>query len=53
MHILSIYHAKVFRGRKRNVLRLREDSFAASRDALLLATLLFTLGCFLLPTVAA
>ncbi|KAF1973442.1 Gpi1-domain-containing protein [Bimuria novae-zelandiae CBS 107.79] len=45
----SLFH--LFRGKKRNVLRNRIDSCDYDLDQLLLGTILFTLLCFLLPTV--
>ncbi|CDZ97276.1 N-acetylglucosaminyltransferase complex, subunit PIG-Q/GPI1, required for phosphatidylinositol biosynthesis [Phaffia rhodozyma] len=43
----------VFRGKRKNVLRNRLDSFDYSIDQLLLGTVLFTLSLFLFPTVLA
>lgn len=43
---------KLFRGKKRNVLRNRIDSCHYDIDQLLLGTILFTVLFFLLPTVA-
>jgi len=43
---------KVFRGKKRNILRCRIDSCHYDIDQLLLGTILFTVLFFLLPTVA-
>ncbi|KAK1927659.1 N-acetylglucosaminyl transferase component-domain-containing protein [Papiliotrema laurentii] len=42
----------LFRGKRRNVLRQRTDSYAYDVDQLFLGTLLFTVSSFLLPTVA-
>jgi len=41
----------LFRGKKRNVLKQRIDSYDYSIDQLLLGTLLFTVLVFLLPTI--
>lgn len=49
LHILSSLW-KLFRGKKRNVLRQRIDSYSYDVDQLLLGTLLFTVIFFLLPT---
>lgn len=44
--------ARLFRGKKWNVLRLRVDSLSYNADQLILGTVLFTILLFLLPTVA-
>ena len=49
--LASLY--RLFRGRKFNVLRRRTDSCAYDLEQQLLGTLLFTLLCFLFPTVVA
>ncbi|KAL6061538.1 pig-Q [Balamuthia mandrillaris] len=51
-HILSSLW-KLFRGKKRNVLKQRIDSYAYDIDQLILGTLLFTTMFFLLPTTFA
>jgi phosphatidylinositol glycan class Q protein len=43
---------QLFRGKKRNILRNRIDSYNYDLDQLLMGTILFTVLIFLLPTVA-
>jgi phosphatidylinositol glycan class Q protein len=50
MVLRSLFH--LFRGKKRNVLRRRIDSYNYELDQLLIGTLLFTLLALLFPTVA-
>ena len=49
--ILSLF--RLFRGKKRNVLRNRIDSCDYSMEQIVLGTFMFTLLCFLFPTIAA
>ena len=60
LHVVYTYYVaalaslyRLFRGRKFNVLRRRTDSCAYDLEQQLLGTLLFTLLCFLFPTVLA
>jgi phosphatidylinositol glycan class Q protein len=49
--ILSLF--RLFRGKKRNVLRNRIDSCDYSMEQIVLGTFMFTLLCFLFPTIAS
>ncbi|KAG7250763.1 hypothetical protein CRUP_011803, partial [Coryphaenoides rupestris] len=52
IYCFYVYGARLFRGRKWNVLRQRVDSCCYDLDQLFIGTLLFTILLFLLPTTA-
>uniref|UniRef100_A0A8C7JRS7 Phosphatidylinositol glycan anchor biosynthesis class Q n=1 Tax=Oncorhynchus kisutch TaxID=8019 RepID=A0A8C7JRS7_ONCKI len=52
IYFVYVYGARLFRGKKWNVLRQRVDSCSYDLDQLFIGTLLFTILLFLLPTTA-